>query len=176
MTKKPITLFNVLVIILFGFMMMHSFVASTESKRNEFVSYCYFRNNLTRINQAVIEYARENEGNMPIASTWGDEIIKRFPHIYKDDFVSPASFSSYGVCYNRLLEKRQLSELKEETVVLFMADEGWNANGDKSVFHKHNHPYLITLSGDIYKYNPDDNNFVNLRVDRVITPEEICWK
>lgn len=148
-----------LTIIFIFFVVVFLFVYITENRRSEFVKFWYFQNNFKRVNLAVLLYAEEHDGIMPPASSWADLIKGNNQLILKGDFVTPMSYSGFGIYYNNALENESLSRLNEDTVVLFTAEvpfaaeHQWNANGSKEFFYKHGskHSYLITLNGEIYK-------------------------
>jgi hypothetical protein len=152
------------------------FVQISQGRRNESTAYYYFRANLKRINIAIAEYANGHSGKMPDAQVWADLITKQNKLIMEEDFMAP---SEYGkICYNANLSNKLYSDLKGNTVTLFMARGDWNVNGNKDWFYENSvhrkHSYLITLDGLIYRHDPDHNTFFLLDGEERI-PYNLIW-
>lgn len=149
-----------------------------QDRRNLFVRDFYFKRNLERINQAIILYAEENE-EMPPASIWADLIEEKNKLLFKKDFVTPMSYSQFGIYYNNVLENKSLSSFNKDTVVLFTAKGEWNSSGNKKVFLEKSvnlkRSYVITLNGDIYTYNSNDGTYIRLKDAQIIKPENLYW-
>lgn len=178
--KKNNLLFGIIVTVFIMFVFSSIFVSLTNRKRSEFVKYWYFKRNLERVNLAVLLYAEEHNKIMPSASSWADLIKEDNQLILKEDFVTPMSYSYFGLYYNKSLENKSLSNLKKDTIVLFTAKGEWDSNGDTKIFCKKSvnekHSYVITINGDIYKYNPDANIFRGLKDNRVIDFSNLYWE
>ena len=147
--------------------------------RNLFVRDFYFKRNLERINLAVLLYAEKHNGIMPTASSWADLIKDKNPLILKEDFVTPMSYSNFGIYYNNALENKSLPSLKENTVVLFTAKGKWNSNGNIQYFREHSshrHVYVITINGEIYRYNPDNDTYLRLKNSQEINSGSLYWE
>jgi hypothetical protein len=172
------TVIKILLTLLFLSIVLLVFVQLSQSRRNEFMAYWYFRANLRRINIAITEYANEHSGKMPEAQVWADMITKQNKLILREDFRAP--HSSFRVCYNANLGEKLYSDLKEGTIVLFMGRGDLNANGDKNWFYENSvnrkHSYLITLNGEIYRHNPDRDDFLRLSDGKTIPSGDLLWK
>lgn len=176
MIKK---ILKVLAVIAFIYFLFICFVEITSGFRKEFIANFYFRSNLKRINLAIAKYASENSGRMPDAKEWADRLISQNEFIQKDDFISPATYSNFGVCYNANLSNRQYSELKGGHIVFFEAKCDWNASGKKVFFDRRAYPnqsHLITLNGDIYQYNQNSNSYKRLSEKTHVDPNALIWK
>jgi hypothetical protein len=173
------TLLNILLILLLLILFAISHGKSTIASRNRFVANCYFWANLNRLNLAVASYAQEHSGIMPDSQRWADSLIEQEELLMKKDFITPSSFSSYGVYYNSNLQGKLYSDLEDEHVILFTTKGEWNASGTEKLFYErssgHGISYVITLNGKIYRYNPDRKDFTRIKGDGVIDPNGLVW-
>lgn len=181
LTKNDLKLLRgILVCIILGFVFFYLFIYMTISRRNEIIANWYCENNLKRINQAILIYANKHDGEMPITSTWADLILEENQLVFKEDFVTPASWTSWGICYNKSFEEKNISDLKAEAVILFMAKGDWNASGSKELFCKDSvsrkHSCIITLNGDIYRHDPDRDCFTRIRDNVIVESDSLSWQ
>ncbi len=177
--KKNLKILSIILFVFVVFALLIMLVNCSRGRRHEFLSNWYFVHNLKRLNIAIANYANNNSGKMPDASEWADLITTQNKLILREDFVSPVSHPSFGVCYNIALTGKLYSNLENNTVVLFMTKGDWNSSGNNDSFYKNSvnrkHSYLITLNGDIYRYNPDRNHFLRLRDDKMIHSDGLFW-
>lgn len=155
------------------------FVFITERGRSEFVKYWYFKTNLKRIHLAVLFYAQKHDGLMPAASSWADLIKDENQLLLKNDFITPMSYPDFGIYYNTALDNQSLPSLKDDTVVLFTGEGAWNSNGNRSSFQKqavHRHVYVITLKGEIYRYNHHNDTYLRLKDSQEVHADRLYWE
>lgn len=146
---------------------------------NIFVRDLYSIRNLERINKAIILYAEENE-KMPSASKWADSLVEKNELLFKMDFITPTSYDHFGIYYNNALENKSLSSINKDTVVLFTARGEWNSNGNKKVFYEkttgRKYYHVITLNGDVYRHDADDDTYLRLKDAQTIKSESLYWE
>ncbi len=98
---------------------------------------------------ATQKYCEQNNGNLPDAETWCDQLLKSVEDV---KYFSLETFSGrYGLsldrdekrsgfAFNKNLDGCRLSEVDCETVFLFETDLGWNQNGTSAILLPNGYP------------------------------------
>lgn len=90
--------------------------------------------NLRVLEQALLKYAKDNNGFLPNADNWCDELLRNNPDLKTDNFKfpKPERYNLKGDCqfaFNRNLSGKRLKDIPGNVVLLFEADGDWNLNG-----------------------------------------------
>ena len=110
--------------------------------------------NLELLGKELIRYAKDNDC-LPVADKWCDELMEHNPELSKENFMHPQHpklpkenykftppdnlrdiFDFKGQCqfaFNKNLSGVKLSDVSQNTVLLFEADGGWNLNGTEEL-------------------------------------------
>ena len=92
-------------------------------------------NNVKQLTLGVVMYADANGGQCPPANTWCDAILKNVgsQKVFLCPSASPGSRCSYA--FNEKLGGLPITKITRpaQTVMIFEADGGWNASGDREL-------------------------------------------
>ncbi|NIT60733.1 MAG: hypothetical protein GWN00_32380 [Aliifodinibius sp.] len=114
--------------------------------------------NLHQLGRAIVEYAKNHNGYLPIANKWCDLLIEHDEEISKDTFKNPQEPN--GICnfaFNKHLCGLRLANVPNNTVLLFEANGGWNLTGDAKLL-KESEPHrkwvilLLLVDGTVDEY------------------------
>ncbi len=106
-------------------------------------------NNMRYLDQAVLEYAREHQGQYPPAATWCDAIHS---HVGSTNMFKCPSANQNDRCdyaFNSRLSGMDQKDIPRDTVVLFETDDQWNANGGPELLPRtwrHNHACIVAFA------------------------------
>jgi hypothetical protein len=102
--------------------------------------------NMRQLNSTLQTFATSNEGRLPNAATWCDQLIQA-------SLMAPGSSAfrcptqSGGLCdyaFNEHLSGLDLNKVPKDTVLLFESDMGWNGRGDvKNIASSRHGMYFI---------------------------------
>jgi hypothetical protein len=114
------------------------------------------RRNLYRLESAMVQYAQNHEGCLPVADRWCDALLEDNHHLSKKSF-SHFAMSGYqcNVAFNSNLSKRRLADVPGNVVLLFEADGGWNLNGSDKLLKKRERlgVWVSLVNGSLYEYD-----------------------
>ena len=110
------------------------------------------RRSMEILGNAIQEYCEQNEGTLPGADTWCDQLLGSVEDEDEDEeagliFV----LEGYGIvgysgekmsrfAINNYLDGCKISEIDRPTVLLFETDSGWNQNGTLTTLPPKRHP------------------------------------
>lgn len=110
--------------------------------------------NLALLGKALFAYAEDNGGYLPDANQWCDLLLSCNRRVTKESFRHPQHRElNLGICnfaFNKNLSGVHLSEIAENTVVLFEADGDWNLNGGPELLESRytKYGYIAMLFAD----------------------------
>lgn len=89
--------------------------------------------NLRLLGKTLIEYAKDNEGYLPIGDQWCDLLLEHNSNLTEDNFRHPrAQRLNLGICnfaFNKNLSGLHLNDIRDDVVLVFEADGDWNLTG-----------------------------------------------
>ena len=89
----------------------------------------------------ITEYAAKHNGYLPIADKWCDLLIEHNKNLSRHSFCCPASKGACSYAFNKNLSGARLSDVPEQTVLLYESHEGWNlAGGAELLVMRHKGP------------------------------------
>jgi energy-coupling factor transporter transmembrane protein EcfT len=134
--------------------------------------------NLYILREAIIDYANQNEGHLPDASSWCDDLMTYNKNLGISDFQHPIPerYNLNGMChfaFNEALSSKRLSDIPGGTVLLFEANGDWNLSGGPEMLEtrRSENGYIEIISVDgkvsdywyykdaIRKFNKDGNMY-----------------
>ena len=94
--------------------------------------------NMKRLTDNLIQYAEANSGHLPVADSWCDQLLTSDPELTRSHFQHPKPdvLGLKGEChfaFNSNLSNMRISDISDETVLLFEADGPWNMNGKEEL-------------------------------------------
>lgn len=101
------------------------------------------------LTRAIQEYCEQNEGTLPDADSWCDQLVESAgneAYFSIGSFLGgrrgPSSNSEKRSCFafNENLDGYRLSEIDRPTVLLFETDFGWNQNSTSALLPARGHP------------------------------------
>jgi hypothetical protein len=142
------------------------------------VDYLHCRNSMLIIADAIKDHCKENDGNFPEVSKWGDSIIserKKWPEITKDTFRCPdlkEGLSGYTI--NKNLEGKKWNQIDPNMVIVFEAVPGWNQNGGQELirFNKHSFPPALKKVNVIIR-GPNEPQLITINKSEI---KNLNWK
>ena len=117
--------------------------------------------NMKLLHETLMQYAMDNAGCLPYADSWCDDLIKFSNNLTIKNFQHPlpSEFKLKKNChiaFNSNLSGLAVSEISNNTVLLFFADGEWNLAGTSKLLKKRyeNQRYvpLILINGDLRDY------------------------
>ncbi len=130
--------------------MLLMFVSTTSTSGR---SGCFFR--MQELSSAIEQYCKQNEGYLPDAEAWCDQLVKtvEYPKFFS---ISPPSelyvntpirkISEFA--FNKNLDGYRLADIDRKTVLLFETDPGWNQNGTSDILLPEGHfGYYVLIEG-----------------------------
>jgi hypothetical protein len=116
------------VLILVG-IFYHSFSPSVKPIKSLFPTRFQCSTNMQNLTKALIAYADQNEGFLPVAENWCDILVDR-PGVKKSMFkCKEADDPSTAFSININVAGKNLAQLDPNMVMLFESDAGWNSSG-----------------------------------------------
>ena len=89
------------------------------------------RDKISMLGQMLIHYANDNNGILPNANNWCDALSNYHKGIKREDFQHPDTDGfECDYAFNKNVSEKKLSELPENTIILFESSGKWNLNGD----------------------------------------------
>jgi hypothetical protein len=126
--------------------------------------------NLELLGKEMVKYAEDNDGHLPAADRWCDELMEHNKNLTKDNFRHPLhkdvdkkdfklpplpfseAFQSIGDCqyaFNKNLSGKRLADIPGNVVLIFEADGDWNmAGGPELLMTRSNWDYITMLFAD----------------------------
>ncbi|MDD5135509.1 MAG: hypothetical protein PHP01_08880 [Phycisphaerae bacterium] len=94
--------------------------------------------NLNMLSSALVAYAESNQGFLPDAKSWCDELLLFDPNLSKINFQSPRDFNNCecDFAFNVNLSGRNLSNMPPDIVLLFESCGNWNLSGADNLLAK----------------------------------------
>ncbi|MFA5252664.1 MAG: hypothetical protein WC454_08795 [Phycisphaerae bacterium] len=92
--------------------------------------------NMTLLFQEAISYARKNQGRLPSADNWCDELLE-LGNVTKETFKN--SEIENNVCdfaFNRNISGLEIDSIPKNVIIFFEANGGWNLNGDDKLLNE----------------------------------------
>ncbi len=117
--------------------------------------------NLHQLGKLIIEYAKENNGYLPIANQWCDLLTEYRKSISRDTFVCPATKSNAcSYSFNKNLDGLRLTDIPDDIVLLYEADGRWNCAGGVKLLTTKNHPSqscnVLFADGTVRYYHAEE--------------------
>jgi hypothetical protein len=89
------------------------------------------------LGMTVVGYAKANDGYFPDVNQWCDLLIKQNRNLSKDYFRYPSSKPEiYNYAYNQNLSGLRIDNIKDNIVLIFEAEGGWNLAGTEELLEK----------------------------------------
>jgi len=141
---------------------------TTKVRAERFVSSTH----LYPLGRAIIRYAKEHNGCLPVAEQWCNLLLEYDKTLSKESFKYPSA--EYGICnyaFNKNLSGLRLDDISHNVVLIFEFESGgdWNLTGTEELLEKTNknrqHIYVFFANGTIQAY--DARNIIN---------EPLRWK
>ncbi len=111
--------------------------------------------NLQLLGKELKNYAKNNNGRLPIADQWCDTLMKENLKFSETNFRHPQSrkIGLNGEChfaFNKNLSGVRLDDVSGDTVLLFEADGDWNLNGTDELLRtrEKNNKYITVVFAD----------------------------
>lgn len=92
------------------------------------------RYNLRLLGKALIKYAEDHNGYLPVADQWCDLLMGDNRNLTDDNFRHPRGqeLGLVGTChfaFNKNLSNLRLADIPDDVVLIFEADGDWNLSG-----------------------------------------------
>lgn len=118
----------------------------------DFIARRICARNLETLYRGLVHYSNENDGRLPMADNWCDAIIDE-SYITEETFNCPQTqHPKISYAFNKYLSNLKISELSNDTIVLFESFGGWNFNGDQNVVAPRHVDslifFVVTANGD----------------------------
>ncbi len=126
------------------------------------------RQNLEQLSIAILAYAQDHDGYLPNPTKWCDLLIQHDPNIPRSVFMCPTGKN--GLCtygFNKTLDGLRLSDIPEDTVILFETKEGWNITGATEIF--------VIRHGDVSNILFPEGHVISCRKED-LSEETLRWK
>jgi hypothetical protein len=116
---------------------------------------------LRKLGDVLSQYTQGNSGYLPDANSWCDQLLANFPDLQRTDFQHPKPEMVYlkGKChyaFNSNLSGMCLSEVSDDTVLLFEADGAWNLAGTAELldtrYWEHGYVTMLFKDGSMSDY------------------------
>lgn len=116
---------------------------------------------MKRLGDALIQYAKATGERLPDAKTWCDQLLANHVELKRTDFQHPKPEMVYlkGEChfaFNSNLSGMRLSDVSNDTVLLFEADGAWNLAGTeellKTRYRERGYVRMLFVGGHIRDY------------------------
>jgi hypothetical protein len=141
------------------------------------------RYNLRLLGGTMVKYAENNSGHLPDANQWCDSLMGYNKTLTRQNFKHPR-MKEYdcNIAFNKYLSGLKLSEIPEDTVLLFEADGSWNLSGDIDLFEKRFREqksyfsYILLVSGDIETYRFEEKGYRPFNPKRIEWLKPLRWK
>ncbi len=121
----------IFLIVAVGCYISYSYIVSLiHEVRNESQLTRNAKKNMTLLSQAIVSYARDHNGQLPLADNWCDELLGQTEKITKETFKAIDIES--GACnfaFNRNLSGLDINSIPTDVIMFFEASGEWNFNG-----------------------------------------------
>lgn len=116
---------------------------------------------IKNLGNGLRQYTQSHQGKLPPASTWADALIQEVPSLDRSSFwFKPWAQGATQVAFNEAISGRKLSELPDNTVLLFEAYGPWNLHGGRSLLKTclqripayADVVYVYLADGKVYEY------------------------
>jgi hypothetical protein len=106
---------------------------------------------LEKLGEEIKEYAKNNDGYLPVANKWCDLLMEHNKNLSRDNFSCPVSEKEgCSYAFNRNLDGHRLTDIPGLVVLLYDADEGWNLSGGAELLakrHQRNGTNILFIDG-----------------------------
>jgi hypothetical protein len=88
-------------------------------------------NHLEQLRKAMVQYCNDNNGKLPVPEKWCDLLKHTNPKLRANDFKCSVENTKLecGYSFNKNLRGAKLSEVSEDTILLFEGGGKWNSTG-----------------------------------------------
>jgi hypothetical protein len=135
---------------------------------------------LYRLGRLVIEYSKDHNGYLPVASEWCDLLMEYDKGLSRGEFKHPLlKHSACNFAFNKNLDGLLLSDIPGEVVLLFEADGDWNLAGTTELLkqRKDLDVYVFLVNGESYRYAFTDGGITKYDSDsKKVIVERLRWK
>jgi hypothetical protein len=112
------------------------------------------RHNMRLLREAILSYVQTHDGHLPEAESWCDSLLSAAPSLRYHNFEHPV-LTGVVIAYNSHLSELKLTNVAEDTVLLFEAKGGWNLTGSRELLQKNRSATradIMLLNGKIETY------------------------
>ncbi len=109
---------------------------------------------MQHLSSAIEQYCKQNEGYLPDAEAWYDQLLKivEYKNYYsnpsRNDVITGPNGEVSVFAFNKNLDGYRLADIDRQTVLLFETDRGWNQNGTSDILLPEGHPgYYVLIEG-----------------------------
>ena len=140
-----------------------------------------FEHRMRRVYKTIQAYSEDNNGLLPDGSSWCD-ILLQYDNDLPKNIFQQYFFREMGLegecqmAFNKNLSNKLLSEIPEDTVILFESDGDWNLSGDKHLLENGSYQYsnIILVNGMHVRYSPKDKKYVYVE-DKQLVYKKLRW-
>jgi len=129
------------------------------------------QSNLKQIGLAIAEYAKNNDGYLPVADKWCDLLTEYYEELPEELFQCPAAKSGRAnYALNKNLDGSRLTDVPDDVVLVFEAykhrdhrtldTKGWNLTGTAELLDIRRHAAqscnILSADGSVRGYDVED--------------------
>ena len=155
-------------VVFFSLMLISSFFFGAQALAEK--KMCH--DQMQRLGSVFQKYCEQNDGTLPVADTWCDQLLEFVEDAEHDDIMFDLTmdkhrghgeedlarrrYNRYGnekmspYAFNQKLDGYRLTDIDRQTVLLFKSELGWNQNGTSEILSPYGHS--VSSSGGGYNF------------------------